>query len=73
LRSILHSRTEEVSIKNPKNETNSLGTATTTDEAEALEQLGDDVVVASGFEAGGHRGSFLRSPEDSLAGTSARA
>jgi nitronate monooxygenase len=26
-------------------------------------------VVASGFEAGGHRGSFLRSSEDSLTGT----
>jgi len=28
-----------------------------------------DAIVASGFEAGGHRGSFLRSPEDSLTGT----
>jgi nitronate monooxygenase len=26
-------------------------------------------VVASGFEAGGHRGSFLRPAEDSLTGT----
>jgi nitronate monooxygenase len=46
-----------------------IGTATTRDEAIALEQAGVDVVVASGFEAGGHRGSFLRSPEDSLTGT----
>jgi len=46
-----------------------IGTATTRDEAVALEQAGVDVVVASGFEAGGHRGSFLRSPEDSLTGT----
>lgn len=46
-----------------------LGTATTLDEAIALEQAGVDIVVASGFEAGGHRGSFLRSPEDSLTGT----
>jgi nitronate monooxygenase len=46
-----------------------LGTATTPDEAIALEQAGADVVVASGFEAGGHRGSFLRSPVDSLTGT----
>ena len=38
-----------------------LGTATTPDEAIALEQAGVDMVVASGFEAGGHRGSFLRS------------
>lgn len=46
-----------------------LGTATTPDEAIALEQAGVDVVVASGFEAGGHRGSFLRPAEDSLTGT----
>jgi nitronate monooxygenase len=46
-----------------------LGTATTTDEAIALEQAGADIVVASGFEAGGHRGSFLRSAADSLTGT----
>jgi nitronate monooxygenase len=46
-----------------------LGAATTPDEAIALEQAGVDIVVASGFEAGGHRGSFLRPPEDSLTGT----
>ena len=46
-----------------------LGTATTPDEAIALEQAGVEVVVASGFEAGGHRGSFLRSAQDSLTGT----
>jgi nitronate monooxygenase len=46
-----------------------VGTATTPDEAIALEQAGVNLVVASGFEAGGHRGSFLRSPEDSLTGT----
>jgi nitronate monooxygenase len=46
-----------------------IGTATTRDEAIALEQAGVDVVVASGFEAGGHRGSFLRTSEDSLTGT----
>jgi nitronate monooxygenase len=46
-----------------------LGTATTPDEAVALEQAGINIVVASGFEAGGHRGSFLRSAEDSLTGT----
>ncbi|SDF35258.1 NAD(P)H-dependent flavin oxidoreductase [Terriglobus roseus] len=46
-----------------------IGTATTPDEASALEQAGIDLVVASGFEAGGHRGSFLRSSEDSLTGT----
>jgi nitronate monooxygenase len=46
-----------------------LGAATTPDEAIALEQAGADIVVASGFEAGGHRGSFLRPAEDSLTGT----
>lgn len=46
-----------------------IGTATTPEEAVALEQAGVDAVVASGFEAGGHRGSFLRSPQDSLTGT----
>jgi nitronate monooxygenase len=46
-----------------------IGTATTPDEALALEQAGVNLVVASGFEAGGHRGSFLRSSEDSLTGT----
>lgn len=46
-----------------------IGTATTPDEAAALEQAGVDLVVASGFEAGGHRGSFLRSSEESLTGT----
>jgi nitronate monooxygenase len=46
-----------------------IGTATTPDEAAALEQAGMDAIVASGFEAGGHRGSFLRPAEDSLTGT----
>ncbi|HMD22186.1 MAG TPA: nitronate monooxygenase [Alloacidobacterium sp.] len=48
-----------------------IGTATTADEAIALEQAGVEVIVASGFEAGGHRGSFLQSSEDSLTGTMA--
>ena len=46
-----------------------LGTATTPDEAVALDDAGVDVVVASGAEAGGHRGAFLRVAEDSLVGT----
>src|ERR1700678_2311875 len=46
-------------------------TATTVDEAIALEQAGVDVIAASGFEAGGHRGSFLHPSEDSLTGTMA--
>ena len=48
-----------------------IGTATTVDEAIALEQAGADVIAASGFEAGGHRGSFLQPSEDSLTGTMA--
>lgn len=46
-----------------------IGTATTPDEAMVLEQAGVDAIVASGFEAGGHRGSFLRPAEESLTGT----
>jgi nitronate monooxygenase len=46
-----------------------MGTATTPDEAAALQGAGVDAIVASGFEAGGHRGSFLRAAEDSLTGT----
>lgn len=46
-----------------------IGGATTPDEARALEQAGVDLIVASGFEAGGHRASFLRSSEDSLTGS----
>jgi nitronate monooxygenase len=45
-----------------------IGTATTVAEAKALEDAGVDLVVASGFEAGGHRGSFLRTSEESLTG-----
>jgi nitronate monooxygenase len=52
-----------------KQDITTIGTATTPDEALALEQAGVNLVVASGFEAGGHRGSFLRSSEDSLTGT----
>ena len=46
-----------------------IGTATTPEEGAALQEGGVDAIVASGFEAGGHRGSFLRAAEDSLMGT----
>ena len=46
-----------------------VGTATSVEEAVALEAAGVDVVVASGSDAGGHRGSFLAPPLDSLVGT----
>jgi nitronate monooxygenase len=46
-----------------------VGAATTPDEARALAAAGMDAIVASGFEAGGHRPSFLAPAEDSLHGT----
>ena len=46
------------------------GGASTVEEAVALEEAGVDLIVASGFEAGGHRTSFLRPQEEStLMGT----
>ncbi|MEV7800232.1 DUF561 domain-containing protein [Microbacterium foliorum] len=46
-----------------------VATATTVAEAVALAEAGVDAVVATGFEAGGHRVSFLRPAEESLIGT----
>ncbi len=46
-----------------------IGTATTVQEAVALDAAGVDAIVATGFEAAGHRVSFLRAAEDSLVGT----
>lgn len=48
-----------------------IGAATTIDEALAVEAAGVDSVLVSGFEAGGHRPSFLKRSEDSLVGTMA--
>jgi nitronate monooxygenase len=48
-----------------------IGTATTVDEAVAIAEAGVDVVVATSFEAGGHRVSFLQAAEDSLFGAMA--
>jgi nitronate monooxygenase len=47
----------------------SVGAATTLDEAIYLENAGVDMIIASGFEAGGHRPSFLTSAETSTTGT----
>ena len=52
-----------------KRNTITIGAATTLDEALALEADQVDIIVASGFEAGGHRPSFLKPAEDSLTGT----
>jgi nitronate monooxygenase len=46
-----------------------IGAATTLDEALALEAADVDMIIASGFEAGGHRPSFLAPSENSLTGT----
>ncbi|PSL35027.1 NAD(P)H-dependent flavin oxidoreductase [Chitinophaga ginsengisoli] len=45
------------------------GAATTLDEAIALENAGVDLIIASGFEAGGHRPSFLGTAASSFTGT----
>jgi len=44
------------------------GAATTLDEAIALDNAGVDLIIASGFEAGGHRPSFLTTAEQSTTG-----
>ena len=49
------------------------GSATCIAEARRLESLGFDFVIAQGGEAGGHRGSYLRDPYQSLTGTLALA
>jgi nitronate monooxygenase len=46
-----------------------VGAATTADEAKLLGDAGVDAIVATGFEAGGHRVSWLREPETCLTGT----
>ncbi len=46
-----------------------IGTATTLDEAVALDNANVDLIVATGAEAGGHRVSFIKPAEDSLMGT----
>jgi len=52
-----------------KNGIKTAGGATTLDEAVALEAAGVDMIIASGFEAGGHRTSFLAPAEQSVTGT----
>ncbi len=45
-----------------------IGTATNVAEARGWEDVGADIICASGFEAGGHRGTFIGRQEDSLIG-----
>ncbi|WP_201715809.1 NAD(P)H-dependent flavin oxidoreductase [Rossellomorea arthrocnemi] len=46
-----------------------IGTATTVEEALINQECGVDMVVAQGSEAGGHRGTFNGTYEDSMIGT----
>jgi nitronate monooxygenase len=46
-----------------------IGTATSIAEAALLDEAGVDLIVATGFEAAGHRPSFVRRAEDCLMGT----
>ncbi len=46
-----------------------IGAATSIAEALALDDAGVDLIIASGFEAGGHRPAFLAPAERSLIGT----
>ncbi len=48
-----------------------MGTATTVEEAVALEAAGVDAIVTQGSEAGGHRGTFAGTFEAALVGTMA--
>ncbi|MEO7996029.1 MAG: nitronate monooxygenase, partial [Gemmatimonadaceae bacterium] len=48
-----------------------MSTATTVDEARWLEANGADVVIAQGYEAGGHRGMFLTTDITTQVGTMA--
>ena len=48
-----------------------LSSATTVAEARSLEAYGADVIIAQGYEAGGHRGSFSDSPGAGMVGTMA--
>lgn len=45
------------------------GSATCIAEAQRLESLGVDFIIAQGAEAGGHRGTYLRDPYAAMTGT----
>lgn len=46
-----------------------IASATTVEEAQLLDDSPTDLIIATGQNAGGHRPSFIRSPEDSLMDT----
>ncbi len=45
------------------------GSATCVAEAQHLEKLGVDFIIAQGMEAGGHRGTYQRDPYEAMTGT----
>lgn len=53
-----------------KNRTILIGTATSVEEAIILEEAGIDIVCVQGYEAGGHRGSFIDSKIPEIGGIS---
>ncbi len=55
---------KEVILRLKKHDIVIIATATTVEEGLALEQQGVDIVIAQGIEAGGHRGTFLKTPID---------
>jgi nitronate monooxygenase len=59
---------KEVETKLKQNSSILIGTATTVKEAILNEKAGMDAVVMQGVEAGGHRGTFYRSENESLIG-----
>jgi nitronate monooxygenase len=59
---------EEIMTKLKDNKIIVIGTATTVQEAIFNEQAGMDAVVVQGTEAGGHRGTFVGEPQQSLIG-----
>ncbi|KZD28590.1 Enoyl-(acyl-carrier-protein) reductase (FMN) [Bacillus cereus] len=46
-----------------------IGTATHVTEAKVLAELGVDIIVGQGSEAGGHRGTFIGKEQDAMIGT----
>lgn len=59
---------KEILKESKKLRIKTIGAATTLEEALALEDAEVDAIVAAGFEAGGHRPSFLKPAQDSFTG-----
>jgi len=60
---------EDIILEFKKRGVITMATATSLDEASMIEEAGIELVIASGSEAGGHRASFLKPPEESLTST----